>query len=643
MSANRLSLTLLPLVAAAPRALPGEEWEAALQYALVAEHSQTRRDGLKGVDASTLKGLRALWKVLSLRDPLKFDWFVRKGAQEAIMNAKGEEAEKEIDRVLGVGSGPASSKGSGKGTTAVKEGATSGGGGGSAAEDELVREAIVYGIIEKIREAVVRKNAGNDDRLIAEFRYQVRKKRGVEYFELVLPAIREFDPEKKQLLRLQTALNDKSPRVRRAAITGLVTHPDSSSIPLLVESLKKLEKGKAKSYREWVLTRHALETLTGQYLRDDVQAWTRWWELMKGTFSIEKRVEEEKGEDEAGKGKTVVVTKDAVQVTLNMKVAGREDGYPLLVLPLEEMEVDYFRPYFHGIEDFCRVYYLRMPRIEDFKGLARDPKSNLVNYPTRTLARALVDIMKEEALDKLGVLAHGPDSSVLAMMFMAENPDTVSHLVLMNPRSSGEAYRQCLQNVRKEGTRLRNQEIIKGVDNLLLKEDGNPTYMPADDAEAGGMGRAINNLRHVDPSEPEAGMLRELYGLPGGVSGMYDTSWSAKKILAGLRADLPVLVIMCEKAHWTPIPDQQAVAAVFKRPTVVKMAESADYPFISETYAFTKHLEAFFKPAIQARKAKEAKAKEKERKDAEKAEKDAARKEKAKGKGKGPEKEKGKE
>src|SRR5688500_10431026 len=59
---------LLAAVAVGPL-LPAEaeEWEPILDQALKAEHSQTRQDGVRQVDTSTVKGLKALWAVLAIR------------------------------------------------------------------------------------------------------------------------------------------------------------------------------------------------------------------------------------------------------------------------------------------------------------------------------------------------------------------------------------------------------------------------------------------------------------------------------------------------------------------------------------------------------------------------------------------------
>jgi pimeloyl-ACP methyl ester carboxylesterase len=561
-----LCFALLSLAPAGSRA--AEDWEEGLQFALAAEHSQTRYDGLSKIDCSTVKGLRALWKVLLNHDPDKFDWYVRQGAQEALLAAKGKEAEEEIERVL---------KGSGQ---------------------ELAKEAILYSIVTKIREEVVKTHGGNDDRKREEIKYQVRKARGIDYFELVVPVVEELDKEGKYLKWMHLALADKSARVRLAAITGLMNYPAKESLPLLLDNLKKLEKGKAKSYREWVLTRSALETLTGQYFRDNVGDWLRWWDVAKESFSIKKRIEEKK-EEEAGQGKTVVVKREGVEVTVHMKIAGK--GYPLLVLPWQGYEVDYFRPYFHGIEEFCKVYFIRMPQIDEYKGLQRDANSNFVNYPTKILANALVELVKDSGLEKFALLAHGWDASHLAMLLSAAQKGKVTHLILLNPWPEGASFVKAMDRMKREGTTRGNQELVKTAEAGILDGD-KPKYVPVDAAEGAGMSRARHNQNFADPTEPEVGALEFLYELPGGTSVLVDPNWKAREILKGNTDGLAAMIIHGERSGWTSATEASQVAGLFQQPKakLVSMKGSAEFPFMEETYAFTKHMEGFLKPAIAA-------------------------------------------
>ena len=543
-----------------------EDWEDILQLALRAEHSQTRHDGVLQIDVNSVKGLKAMWKVLADRNPARMDWFVREGAFAALLDVREEKAVAELERVV---------KSSGK---------------------EYAKEAILYSIIWKIRKDVIERLGENDDRKIQEVKYQLRKTRGVEYFALVLPSIEKLDPDRRYLSWLQNALADKNARVRRAAISGLLFYPDEKNVPLLLDNLKKYEKKKSKNYREWVLTRHALEVLTGQYYRDNVEDWFRWWDVVKANFSVRKRVEKEAdGEGDSG-GRTLVVDQGGVRVTVHMKVAG--NGYPLLVLPWRGFEADYFRPYFHGVEEFCTAHYVRMPQLDDFQGLQRDTTSNTIRYPTQTLADALAKLMKDTELEKFALLSHGWEAAHLAMVLTRDYRDKVTHLVMINPWSGGDSFRKAVSLIRERGVKGHHKEMVKGADSRIL--DGEkPIYVASDAAEAGGMRRALFNLHFADPTQPEVGTFRFLYTLPGGAGGLVDNTWQSRQVMKKAAAGLPAMVMGGKVSGWTSETEIDKVAGVLKNPQVVSFKSSADFPFMTETYRFTGALRQFLRPALK--------------------------------------------
>ncbi len=556
-----LALLALPLVSARSRTSAAEEWEAILLESINSPYSETRHAGLKQVDANSVDGLKALWKVLESRDADRFDWYVREGADEALSEITSEEAREEVERLL-AGSG-----------------------------NDLAKEAVVYSIIWKIRKQFVKDHGGNDDRKIEEVKYHLRKARGVEYFRMVLPTIRKLDSKKGRLKWITIAFEDKSPRVRIAAINGFIAYPDNSTIPLLLENLRKLEKTKEKNFKEWVFTRFALETLTGQYYRDNVEDWLRWWDIVKKDFSIQKRVKDEKDTEEKTASATAVVQTGGVQVNLNMKIAG--EGYPLLVLPQRGYEPDYFRPYFHGIEEFMRVHYVQMPQIDDFKGLARTAQGSFVMYPTEILADALAELMKKSGPEHFAIMGHGPASSTLAMIMARKFPDQASHLILINPSSAGAEYRNARDNVERLGRSRKSRELEYGAKNVLVGQDGKPTYEPADAAEERGLDRALGNVRYADPTSPEVGTRSYLYGLPGGTEVMNDSDWSIGKIFDRTPPRLPVMIIMGELNPWTPAGDMMRVASFFKGAYVAKFPRDSENPFMLEPDRFTKHLRTF--------------------------------------------------
>ena len=564
---SNLFFCLLLTLVFHPSLPAAEEWEIVLKTNITSEYSKTRYDSLKQVDTSSAKGLKAIWNVLDKlapRDPLRYDWYVKQGAYEALMAAEGEDAEKEIFKVL---------KGS---------------------KRENSKEAIIHSLIYKIRQQFEKDKGGNEERKVEHYKELLRRRRGIQYFALVLPSIRKHDPDKKKFEWITTAFKDSSTKVRLAALQGMLAYPDKSSIKLLLDNLRKLEKKKGKYYSEWVQTRFALETLTGQYYRDNVDDWFKWWDAVKDQFSLEKRIEDEAPDPEnltvaPGERRTRVVRSGGVEVTVNMKVAGK--GYPLLVLPKRGYSPDYFRPYFHGVEEFCKVYYVQMPRIQDFKGLARTTNGNFVIYPTEILAGALADLMKSSGLDEFAIFAHGPGASTLGMYMTSKFSSAVTRLIMVNPASAGSEYSKAIKNVEREGRKRKNPEGYNGANSIMIGQDGKPTYEAQDDAERGGLQRAIGNLAFADPSRPEIGVSRHLNSIAGDPQVMNDSKWNVKQIFKYKAPRLPVMIMIGQLDFWTPIADVTKVTKFFTRSYVAKFPRSGQYPFRSDPYRFTKEME----------------------------------------------------
>ena len=564
---SNLFFCLLLTLVFHPSLPAAEEWEIVLKTNITSEYSKTRYDSLKQVDTSSAKGLKAIWNVLDKlapRDPLRYDWYVKQGAYEALMAAEGEDAEKEIFKVL---------KGS---------------------KRENSKEAIIHSLIYKIRQQFEKDKGGNEERKVEHYKELLRRRRGIQYFALVLPSIRKHDPDKKKFEWITTAFKDSSTKVRLAALQGMLAYPDKSSIKLLLDNLRKLEKKKGKYYSEWVQTRFALETLTGQYYRDNVDDWFKWWDAVKDQFSLEKRIEDEAPDPEnltvaPGERRTRVVRSGGGEVTVNMKVAGK--GYPLLVLPKRGYSPDYFRPYFHGVEEFCKVYYVQMPRIQDFKGLARTTNGNFVIYPTEILAGALADLMKSSGLDEFAIFAHGPGASTLGMYMTSKFSSAVTRLLMVNPASAGSEYSKAIKNVEREGRKRKNPEVYNGANSIMIGQDGKPTYEAQDDAERGGLQRAIGNLAFADPSRPEIGVSRHLNSIAGDPQVMNDSKWNVKQIFKYKAPRLPVMIMIGQLDFWTPIADVTKVTKFFTRSYVAKFPRSGQYPFRSDPYRFTKEME----------------------------------------------------
>ncbi len=541
-----------------------QSWQEILSQALQSDYSQTRHNGLRGIDTSTAKGLKVLWKVLENQDPDRVDWYVREGAYEALLQADSEEALKEIEKVL------------------------------TGKKKEAAKEAIIFSVIWKFRKQFVKDEGGSDDDRIEDAKQRLRKTRGVEYFAMILPTIRKIDPDGRLFERIKLAFDDKTSRVRIAAITGFMAYPHKDSLPLLFGNLKALEKDKEKYYREWVMNRFALEQLTGQNFHEDVEAWLNWWENEEGGFTIERRIAEAE-EDDSLQEQTL--ERGDIEVPLHTSVFGNKDGFPVLVLPWRQWEPDYFRPYFHGIEEEHLVYYVHMPKVGDFKGLERDPVSNLVIYPTDMLADALIEIMASANLERFAVLGHGPESSVLAMKLVAAHPEAASHLILINPRSSGERYGPVIESIIKLGKKRKSREIEKGGENILIDgETGRPIYEPSDSDEAGGLSRALQNLTFADACDPAVGQFNFLYESGDSQQTLADSEWRAAQFFQGTPRN-QTLIFMGLADPWVTASDMNSVAGIFNKPRLVKMPEGGQFPFMFDTWNFNSQVVHFLRKA----------------------------------------------
>jgi pimeloyl-ACP methyl ester carboxylesterase len=519
---------------------------------------------------------------------------VREGASEALSRATSRAAFGEIERLLRGKKNPYS------------------------------KEAVIYAAITTIRKGFVKayesapELGDNIDRRREAAKNLLRKTRGLEYFSRMLPKLKEIDPEERRYQWMRFALKDPKSRVRVAALHGLLFYPHNSSIPALIENMERLQKLEKKSkkntrlhYREQLVNRFVLEQLSGQNLGREAADWRKWWGIHKDDFSLEKRIEEELENEDTG-ARTVLVRTGGVEIRLNMKVAGERGGYPLVVLSWRGYEPDYFRPYFHGIEEKLRVHYLFMPQMADFKGLARGGESNIVNYPTRRLATALSEYMKEVKRERFAVLGHGPGASSLAMHLAAAHPKKVSHLIFINPASAGDRYGQALRSVQRVGRSRKNPEVVNGIEHLFVDKEGNPQYEPADSDEKVGLNRSLNNLRFADPTTPEIGSMDFLYRLPGGDMVMNDNTWSMRKLFQK-PPRVPVLVCMGLLSPWAPVGDMEGVAKFFKA-KVTRFTHSGEFPFIFETYDFTQAVNRFIEKNLPKKKAKRSGKKKRKRK-----------------------------
>jgi pimeloyl-ACP methyl ester carboxylesterase len=199
--------------------------------------------------------------------------------------------------------------------------------------------------------------------------------------------------------------------------------------------------------------------------------------------------------------------------------------------------------------------------------------------------------MKTSGLDEFAIFAHGPGASTLGMYMASKFSSSVTRLIMVNPASAGSEYSKAIKNVEREGRKRKNPEVYNGANSIMIGQDGKPTYEAQDDAERGGLQRAIGNLAFADPSRPEIGVSRHLNSIAGDPQVMNDSKWNLKQIFKYKAPRLPVMIMIGQLDFWTPVADVTKVTKFFTRSYVAKFPRSGQYPFRSDPYRFTKEME----------------------------------------------------
>ncbi|MCZ6691254.1 MAG: HEAT repeat domain-containing protein [Planctomycetota bacterium] len=408
--------------------------------------------------------------------------------------------------------------------------------------------------------------------------------------EVMTAAIgRKKDPAYLDALR--GALNDKQPIVRRAAIRALAGMKDKEAIDAILDRWAK-EKRK-KSFREWALCKTSLEEMTGKFISSFPVDWRNWWEVYREPFSFEEewededkaREEREKAEEE---GRKAAERKSRTRsVDLSIKIRGA--GAPILVLPMGGYDQAYYEPYLQSIQDICKIHYVTLPAIKEFKGLERGA-GGIVKYPMDELVDAFEDLRKDLKYKKFAIMGH-ETTSMVAQRYVTKYPDSVSHLILVGAYSGTEAYRRILKAMIATGKKNKDSELEYLPLSILVDQDGKQLREPRDSDEAESLSRRSFALYFHYPHDLIVREMYDEYRLKAGVSNYFPEFDTFKE----RRATVPTLVMNGRHSLWSNVTDAQKIAKHYRNSQLVIFEKSTMMPFIEETEKFAAHIHAFFK------------------------------------------------
>lgn len=386
---------------------------------------------------------------------------------------------------------------------------------------------------------------------------------------------------------------DDSPAVRRAAIRALAQMKDKRAIDAILDQWV-LEKPK-ESFRQWAVCKEVMEQITEKYLGGEPLDWKNWWEVNREKFSFEeewededqKKADLEKAEREGKKAKEH--KSQTRNVNISFKVRGL--GVPILVLPMGGYHEDYFQPYLQSIEAFCRVHYIRLPKISDFKGLERGA-GGIVNYPIDKLVDAFEDLRKQFKYKKFAVMGHSITSTV-AQRYVSKYPDSVSHLILVGAYSGADSYGKILGTMEAEGKKRGDLELEHRAQSLMyIQAQDSHKYEPKDADEREALGRKAWSLNFRNPHDFVLQKMFTEYRLKGGTGSFFPPGFDTFK---EKRAKVPTLVCNGKHSLWTSVSDAKKISKHYPNSTMVIFENSTMMPFVEETGRFASVVYKFIK------------------------------------------------
>ncbi|MBI3723036.1 HEAT repeat domain-containing protein [bacterium] len=397
--------------------------------------------------------------------------------------------------------------------------------------------------------------------------------------------------DRKLYPELMKVLNDKDNRVRRQAAFSLRIHKDKGSIEALIKRWKEEKDPRVANY-----IRETLEDITKHFKGPNPQDWDTWWLKVKDGFKIaetdeeaEAYAEEAKQAEEEG-NKLADGTTHAKDVDLAFRSRGL--GTPVIVLPHYGHSKDVMIPFFIEIEKFARCSYMDIPKIKDFKNLAKEGKTPY--FPIDQLVDAFEAFRKTTKYDRIAIVACGLDSWI-AMRYASKYPRNTAALILVCPYSSLAEVHKTTANLVKAGEETGDRELqhyalTRTVDTKTDEDDHDKLHrvqsIPKWEGEDEALTRKHYTIFFGDQKDSLLEQLFEIYeNHPGSI--LYPEFKVENEA-----ANVPVLVAYGLKSLLSSPSDCEAVAKHYGA-IVVPFKESADLPFVEEPEKFSQSMRTF--------------------------------------------------
>ena len=407
---------------------------------------------------------------------------------------------------------------------------------------------------------------------------------------------------------LYAALDDKHPFVRRVVVHSLRVHKRPEAVTALIDRFRQESDPVVKTFIQ-----DSLNELTQAYRGTDPRAWQAWWQEAQKDKDYklgETDKEAKKAAERLGKKLRERRTLSAA-LTLVTSERGRYDpdqgGVPILVLPQYGHSKETMLPFLAELEQVNKLYYIDLPEIDSFQNLATVGRTGLPHYPIDELVDAFEDLRKETRQERFAILACGMNSWV-AMRYASKNPESVSHMILVAPLSSRQAYGNATQRMTGEGQKRNDVELWHlGLGRRVNTETGvshhdeyhNEKGIPKPNGEDAGIDRRGWSLWFANPQDSLLSVLYPIAHRPMGGVMIPDF-----KCFQEPRRNIKTLVIVGKHSMYASVKDCEQIAKHYGgRPPLVYPA-SACMPFAEEGPRFNRDVSRFLGNKLKKKKKK---------------------------------------
>ena len=351
-----------------------------------------------------------------------------------------------------------------------------------------------------------------------------------------------------------------------------------------------------------------------QFQGPDPKAWLIWWQQAKADTSYELgKTDEEalKKAQELGTALKKHVTVSAVGgVKLESEERGKQLGaaVPILILPEYGQSREVMKPFLSELEATHKLFYIDLPEIKSFQKLETVSRANIPYYPIDKLVEAFEDLRKETQQERFAIMACGLNCWI-AMRYASLYPQSVSHMVLIGPISSGKAYGDATDRMERQGKARRPEDVELwhlGLTRKMNTQTGQSNHdeyhekekKPKPDGEDASLDRRHWSLYFKDERDSTISMLYPKMHRPLGAVAIPDF-----KCFSEPQRSIPTIVIVGRGSIFSSVEDCQAIAKHYNGRLYI-YENSSMMPFCEESETFNKHMAALLREKVPTSKAK---------------------------------------